>query len=212
LMTGSKNGGGVFGALGRAQASAPLVFIATGLGFACILAGTGIPGIGWKKTESELWVQSGGRLGNELDWLASDDIDGTVRVDNELVMTANGGGRDGDVLNADALASHLEGTKIVWETTVSYNEDTYNFADFCSYSFGPAYASPCTRVTALDCFKQGDWDYPAPESGFPLPSNYAARPDFTTLSPTEIKAVVDKGCFMFDMGVPPPPWIWHTCD
>ena len=39
-------------------------------------------------------VESGGRLGNELDWLASDDIDGTVRVDNELAMTANGGGRD----------------------------------------------------------------------------------------------------------------------
>ena len=51
----------------------------------------------------------------------------TVCADNELVMTANRRGRDGDVLNADALASHLEGTKIVWETTVSYNEDTYKF-------------------------------------------------------------------------------------
>ena len=61
-----------------------------------------------------------------------------VCADNELVMTANRRGRDGDVLNADALASHLEGTKIVWETTVSYNEDTYNFADFCSCSFGLA--------------------------------------------------------------------------
>ena len=71
----------------------------------------------------------------------------TVCADNELVMTANRRGRDGDVLNADALASHLEGTKIVWETTVSYNEDTYNFADFCScsLSFGPAYATTTHR-------------------------------------------------------------------
>ena len=72
----------------------------------------------------------------------------TVCADNELVMTANRRGRDGDVLNADALASHLEGTKIVWETTVSYNEDTYNFADFCSYSLFRARlrVSPCTRT------------------------------------------------------------------
>ena len=68
--------------------------------------------------------------------------------DNELVMTANRRGRDGDVLNADALASHLEGTKIVWETTVSYNEDTYNFADFCSCSF-PLTPPRHTALTTL---------------------------------------------------------------
>ena len=75
----------------------------------------------------------------------------TVCADNELVMTANRRGRDGDVLNADALASHLEGTKIVWETTVSYNEDTYNFADFCSCSFPltPPRHTALTTLTTL---------------------------------------------------------------
>ena len=151
-----------------------------GFTIAAVLAGVGLNDMAWKTDVNDLWIKGDGRVGMELDWLARDDVDGNTRVDNELIMSAVGPDRDGDVLTPDALATHLAGAIIASSTTVEYNGEEHNMEDFCKYSFGGPYVSSCTRATPLDCFKQGDWDYPAvmTATGFNL---YTSRPDFTKL-------------------------------
>merc|ERR1719247_1347974 len=138
----------IFGALGQSQAKHPVVFPVVGFAVAAILAGIGIPGYRdgtqWKTEVSDLWIQGGGRVANELDWLARPDVDGESRTDNELILTAVGPSHDGDVLTADALAAHLAGAEAAFGVTVTHGAagDAYSLADFVAYSFGPPYASP----------------------------------------------------------------------
>jgi len=199
----------IFGALGQSQAKHPVVFPVVGFAVAAILAGIGIPGFRdgtqWKTEVSDLWIQDGGRVANELDWLASPDIDGESRTDNELIMTAVGRDHDGDVLTADALTSHLRGAEAAFSVTITHAGDSYSLADFSAYSFGAPYATPPVRATPLDCFAQGAYDYPAV-----MPYNlYPTRPDFTTLAPAQIREVVDAGCNYFDGGANLPS---HSLD
>jgi hypothetical protein len=63
------------------------------------------------------------------------------------------------VLTEYALDQHLKAAKAVSEITVDYNGHQYEYADICSSL--RKYLFQCQRVTVLDCFKEGAFDFTA---------------------------------------------------
>lgn len=109
-----------------------------------------------KKTEvEELWIKQDGRIKTNLEYQDDHTAPGSSST-NELVTIIGHGGTD--VLTENVLEDHLASLQRVTDVVVTVGGNAYTLNDLCS---NPSpYEYQCTRLTVLDCFFEGQFDYP----------------------------------------------------
>jgi hypothetical protein len=153
-------GGGLFYTLGHFVARFPVLVIAIGIAVAVSLA-TGLIDPPFETELNNLWIEKGGRVDTELQYVDDNSIDGT-RSTTELWTTV--AVPFGNVLTADVLTDHLRTAEAMTTMTVTIDagtsdEFTVDMKDICR-SGAADYIIQCTRVTVLDCFYEGRYDLP----------------------------------------------------
>eukprot|EP00940_MAST-03C_sp_MAST-3C-sp2_P001935 g1935.t1 len=129
--------------------------------FVCIIAAILASGFSEMNVEediNELWIEEGSVVSAEVDYTKAN----TYRIEDsesQLMMTVRHPNRGDSVLTEYALDRHLQAAKAMMDITVTRGSRTYGIADVCSSL--RKYLFQCTRVTILDCFKEGAFDFPA---------------------------------------------------
>ena len=168
-----------FGGVGAALAQRPsLALPSVLLGLILCL---GISSVRFEDRVNKLWVETGGRLDSELDYVEqyNGTAPGSAPKDQVLITVS----RDG-VLNDKVLSEHLwllrrvySGIKVDLEPPYTHpncahvsddvdyvTSDEYTMRSVCDRVAAPDDYSfftevlPCTRVTPLDCFAEGNYD------------------------------------------------------
>lgn len=161
------------------------------LGLVALWAGTSDPMLPLETDVSELWVETGGRLEEELDYVERTRAPGWERGVNTVIFTAKEGK---ELLSQEMLRDHLTVAAAVLAIEVNFTapdgqvlvltldglraDGTNSELSLCDYvpfpdelfvprgSALPEYLetlrstqTPCNRVTVLDCFQEGDFDF-----------------------------------------------------
>ena len=181
--------GAAFGALGAGLARRPwvaLLPIAVGLALSF-----GLLSVRFEDRVNKLWVEQGGRLDSELDYVEQNNgtAPGTAAKDQVLLTVAPAG-----VLNEGVLNEHLlllrriySRISVTLEAPLNHPKCAhlsdagaavptgpagpigYTAKDVCDRVAAPEdYAFftpvlPCTRITPIDCFEEGNYDASAYE-------------------------------------------------
>jgi len=151
-------GGGFFYLLGNFVAKHPAAIISAGLLSTAALS-TGLYDAPFETDLNNLWIEEGGRVDVERAYTALNSIEGT-RSTAELWTTVNK--PRSNILTRATLGEHLNLALALDTMTVMHTidgvEHAFDVRDFCSGSAD--YVIQCTRVTALDCFFEGNFDLP----------------------------------------------------
>ncbi len=168
-----------FGSLGAALARRPalaLPFVLLGMAL-CV----GLGRVRFEDRVNKLWVETGGRLDSELDYVEqfNGTAPGSASMDQVLITVSHDG-----VLNEAVLKEHLLLLRRVYSKLkvdlappythpncahlsddVDYvTTNRYSMTHICDRVAAPDDYSfftevlPCTRVTPLDCFAEGNYD------------------------------------------------------
>ncbi|XP_074605757.1 protein patched isoform X2 [Brevipalpus obovatus] len=109
----------------------------------------------------KLWVEVGGRLSKEIEYIRNTLGDGFGNTNQLIIQTPKN--EKSNILHPNAMLFHLEALKVGTQVTVDMFEVTWRLKDIC-YSFNvPAYEEhllddvsiPCAIITPLDCFWEG---------------------------------------------------------
>jgi hypothetical protein len=151
-------GGGFFYLLGNFVAKHPAAIISAGLLSTAALS-TGLYEAPFETDLNNLWIEEGGRVDVERAYTALNSIEGT-RSTAELWTTVNK--PRSNILTRATLGEHLNLARALDTMMVMHTiggvEHAFDVRDFCSGSAD--YVIQCTRVTALDCFFEGNFDLP----------------------------------------------------
>eukprot|EP00736_Rhodelphis_marinus_P009696 Rmarinus@m.1336 len=109
---------------------------------------------------SDVWVEEGGRVERELNYI-EDHIEANIGETFEAtIYTTDPDG--GNVLTPAHILAHLDTMAAVSEITVttSYegDEEFFDMMDVCKS--GNPFLTQCSRVTVLDCFVEGSYNFP----------------------------------------------------
>eukprot|EP01043_Picozoa_sp_COSAG02_P071606 COSAG02_NODE_13156_length_1436_cov_3.915309_1_plen_335_part_01 len=168
-----------FGSLGAALARRPVLALPTVL--LGMLLCLGLRSVRFEDRVNKLWVETGGRLDSELDYVEqfNGTAAGTASKDQVLITVSRGGVLDEVVLNehlvllrrvyrdmeVDLAPPYTHPNCAHLADDVDYvTTNRYSMRHVCDrveapddYSFFTQFL-PCTRVTPLDCFAEGNYD------------------------------------------------------
>ncbi|XP_037068599.1 LOW QUALITY PROTEIN: protein patched homolog 1-like [Pollicipes pollicipes] len=147
----------------------------------------------------DLWVEEGGRLERELEYVRSSLGDGAGSLNQIVVQTPHG--QAGSVLRPDALLAHLHAVKAASQVSVDMYDITWRLKDLCFAPSFPMYEEhlvdqimekliPCSFVTPLDCFWEGS-KLLGPEFPVTLPQ-MPGKLQWTNLDPEKVFGLMDS--------------------
>ncbi|XP_037090839.1 protein patched-like [Pollicipes pollicipes] len=168
----------------------------------------GLKNIQLRTDMEDLWVEEGGRLERELEYVKSSLGEGAGSLYQIVVQTPREG--DTSVLRAEALLAHLEAVKAASRTSVEVLDITWSLKDLCVPPEFPVYEQqlidqimekliPCSFVTPLDCFWEGS-KLLGPDTPVPLPT-MSGGIQWTSLDPEKLLSYMNNtfgSDFQFD--------------
>ncbi|KAF0297659.1 Protein patched [Amphibalanus amphitrite] len=168
----------------------------------------GLKNIPLQTDVEDLWVEEGGRLQRELEYVRSSLGAGSGSLHQIVVQTP----RDapGSVLRPDALLAHLEVIQAASQVTVDMYDITWKLKDLCFAPSFPSYEEhlvdkvmekliPCSFVTPLDCFWEGS-KLLGPDFPVSLPQ-MPGKLQWTSLDPEKVFSMMSNQfgpSFQFD--------------
>ena len=131
-----------------------LVVVVILVGFLC----SGVHKFEMEKDLEKLWIESGSEVQQETAYTNAHTYD-HLGSETQLMVTIarNDPDSDNNVITPYILDKHFEVAKNMKNIVIELNGHTYRYEDVCS-SVQP-YLLQCTRVTVLDCFKEGAFDF-----------------------------------------------------
>ena len=144
-----------------------------------------------------LWVEEGGRVEQELNYIKSSLREDFGSTDQLVIQTP----RDvnADILYPDALLHHLQVMKTATEITVDMFEVTWRLKDVCLTPSIPSYTEshieriidmlmPCSIMTPLDCFWEGS-KLLGPDVPVTVPGIASWNLKWTNLNPQQLMSM-----------------------
>ncbi|XP_016840300.1 patched isoform X1 [Nasonia vitripennis] len=132
----------------------------------CVLAAIslGLRAVQFHTKVDQLWIQEGGRLENELRYIA-DTVGETPASTHQLVIQAPKH-HGANILHTAALKEHLAVLRNATQVTVSLFDTSWTLKDLCYKPSIPMFENsmtekifdniiPCAIITPLDCFWEG---------------------------------------------------------
>ncbi|RWS17150.1 protein patched-like protein, partial [Dinothrombium tinctorium] len=138
----------------------------------------------------KLWVEVGGRLEKELDYIRKTLGEGFGNTNQLVIQTPKN--LKSNILHPNALLQHLETIRAGINVTVDMFEVTWSLKDVCYSLSVPAFEEypideaiekliPCAIITPLDCFWEGS-KLLGPEVDIKIPG-LGFNPKWTNLNP-----------------------------
>lgn len=141
----------------------------------------------------KLWVEKGGRLERELEYVERSLGTGSGTTNQIILQTAKQTGSN--ILRRDALNAHLNVVLVAARVQVEMFDITWELKDLCNSPTAPSFdihyvdqimekIFPCVTITPLDCFWEGSRVL-GPEFPVIIP-NMGSGVRWTTLNPTKL--------------------------
>lgn len=139
----------------------------------------------------ELWIERDSGLRRERAFV---DLNfGATRTRaSYLLITSN----DGDTLMTEEKMTRFLNlsTAVLQKLSMPLDANKFAWKDVCDRMPNPHLSLPCSKITPLDCFKEGAFDYFLP-SVPPFPPNlYNAKPSFMGKTSQQLHAIAQAGC------------------
>eukprot|EP00939_MAST-03C_sp_MAST-3C-sp1_P001502 g1502.t1 len=129
-----------------------LTIIIAVAGFLCV----GLHKWELEKDIDDLWIEDGSIVGKEMQY-EKDHKYKTWNSDTQLATIVPLGDPDHNSMTRNILDKHLKFAQRVADISFDHNGHTYKYEDVCASV--SKYRVSCQRVTALDCFKEGAFDF-----------------------------------------------------
>jgi len=126
---------------------------------AAILGGlaSGLHKFSMNEELDKLWIDPDGRSAREIDYVDDNTREGYST--SQEMMNAVASPRGDNIMTTDHLIEYTEVSSLVADITFKVGDHWYTTNDVCKTAGGGAYY-PCLRPTVLDCFAEGNYDYP----------------------------------------------------
>ena len=145
------------GRMATALVSRPYIALCIVLAIAAFLC-SGLHKFELEKNIENLWIEDGSIVGKEMTY-ERDHKYKTLNSDTQLATTITLNDPNNNVMTRNILDKHLKMAERVRDITFDHNGHTYKYEDVCASV--SKYRVQCQRVTVLDCFKEGAFDFPA---------------------------------------------------
>ncbi|KAH9505952.1 Protein patched 1 [Dermatophagoides farinae] len=167
-----------------------IMFIASLILVVCL---AGLKSVHIEDNVEKLWIEDGGRLEKELQYVRNVLGDGYGTTDQIVIQTPKN--EYGTVLNSSALLFHLKVMRTAITTSVEMFDATWNLKDICYTPSSPYFDKhhldsllenifPCSIITPLDCFWEGS-KLLGPEIPVKIPG-YNQQVQWTNLNPQQM--------------------------
>eukprot|EP00937_MAST-01D_sp_MAST-1D-sp2_P002283 g2283.t1 len=145
--------------------------VAVGVTLLALLAGVGISGSHFEANVDTLWIKTAGQVRDELDYIDANSLSKTRG--NHIMIAVDKTDDTKSVLSKAALQQQASVVEQVSNISVDFEvasrpgKKTRFYTDDVCVSAGPTpYMYQCQRITAVDCFKEGEIDQPASHKSY----------------------------------------------